>query len=189
MLTPDAATATVPVVNSATSFMTPDELAQVGFGAVGRAARISRLARLYEPAHIFLGDEVRIDDFAIVSPGAGEIIVGSFVHIAAASMLFGGVTIGDWSTLSSRVAVYGVSDDFRTDAVTYPHVTDQRAVVVEPVSIGDHVVVGTGSTVLPGANIGPGIAIGAMSLVTGPIERPGLYVGTPVRWLRYRTTG
>jgi galactoside O-acetyltransferase len=51
------------------------------------------------------------------------------------------------------------------------------------------VVVGTGATVLPGASIGDGIAVGAMALVRVPLLRPGVYVGVPARWLRERSAG
>jgi galactoside O-acetyltransferase len=168
--------------------MSPDEIERIGFGRVGPIVRISRFARFYGAEKISLGDEVRIDDFAILSPGDGEIVLADHVHIAAGAMLFGDVRLGSWSTLSSRVAVYAVSDDFTIDATTYPH-GDQRtrAVTSDPVAIGDRVVIGTGSTLLPGVRIVSGTAVGAMSLVTTPIDTPGLYAGIPVRRLGSRT--
>jgi galactoside O-acetyltransferase len=60
-------------------------------------------------------------------------------------------------------------------------------VIERPVTIGSYVVIGTGSTVLPGSDVHDGISVGAMSLVTHPLEIPGIYAGIPARFLRARS--
>lgn len=180
------ATGTVPVMTDRDSFMVASEIAAVGFASVGAKVRISRLARFYRPSAIRLGDEVRIDDFAVLSAGLKGIALEGFNHVAVGALIFGDVTLRPWSTLSSRAAIYSISDDFTVDTHTYPNVEAGRFITSEPVMIGSRVVVGTGSTILPGVTIVDGVSIGAMSLVTRPIERPGLYVGMPVRFLRER---
>jgi galactoside O-acetyltransferase len=167
--------------------MTPEELRHVGFAEFGRDVRISRMARIYRPNRISLGDEVRIDDLVVLSPGEGRIQLAGRNHIAVGCLLYGTISMAAWSTLSSRVAVYAVSDDFRFDATTYPHEgANSRRVLSEPVRIGSRVVIGTGSTILPGASVADGISVGAMSLVTNVLRRPGLYYGVPARWIRDR---
>ena len=64
------------------SFLSPEEIESIGFGAVGRAPRISRHARFYGTALIRLGDEVRIDDFAVLSAADGGIRLEGHNHIA-----------------------------------------------------------------------------------------------------------
>jgi acetyltransferase-like isoleucine patch superfamily enzyme len=172
-------------MTSADSFLERRELDLVGFRTVGTNVRISRFARFFNPGAIEIGDEVRIDDFAILSPGAGTIRFEGFNHVAAAAMIFGEVTLRPWSTLSSRVVVYAVTDDFTIDAATYPH-SGQRNLVRAPVVIGERVVVGTGSTVLPGVEIVSGVSIGAMSLVRRSVLEPGVYAGIPVRRIASR---
>ncbi len=170
-----------------TSFLSPAEAQAIGLGSIGPNLRLSRFARLYRPERIFLGSEVRIDDFAILSPGDGEIRMAGHNHIGAGAMLFGAVSIGEWSTVSGRVAVYASSDDFVVDAITYPHARPElRAVISNRVDIGSRVVVGTGSTILPGVRIADGVAVGAMSLVTRPLMKPGVYAGIPAQWRRAR---
>ena len=48
-------------------------------------------------------------------------------------------------------------------------------------SIGRHVIVGTGSTILPGVKLGEGCAVGAMSLLNRDAEPWGIYHGIPAR--------
>src|SRR5688572_28243038 len=128
------------------SFLREDELEALGLGSLGAHPRISRFARLYGTASIHLGDDVRVDDFAIPSPGTGTIRLEGFNHVAAGAMLFGDVTLRPWCTISSRAAVYATSDDFTLDATTYPHAGD-RVLVQNSVTLGSRVVIGTGSTV------------------------------------------
>jgi galactoside O-acetyltransferase len=175
------------VNRTTTSFLTEVELADIGFASVGRDVRVSRFARIYLAEHIDLGDSVRIDDFAVISPGPGRIRLEGFNHIATGGLLFGTVTMRPESTISSRTAIYARSDDFTVDAVTYPHAGDQeRRLIDVPTTIGSRVVIGSGSTVLPGADVADGISVGAMSLVNRPLTVPGVYAGIPVRYLRAR---
>ena len=169
-----------------TSFLDSRELVGLGLAAFGRRVRVSRFARLYTPERIFLGDEVRIDDFALLSPGNGVIRLEGHNHVGAGAMLFGDIELAIGATISGRAAVYATSDDFSILAPTYPY-ADGRRLVHGRVRIGRGVVVGTAATVLPGSSIDDGIAVGAMSLVRVPLSRPGVYVGVPARWLRERS--
>ena len=53
--------------------------------------------------------------------------------------------------------------------------------------LGRHVIVGSGSVVLPGVVIGDGCSVGALSLVTKSLPEWGVYFGAPVRRLRARS--
>lgn len=171
-----------------TSFYTEEELAALGLKAYGRDVRISRKACLYGAEHISLGDHVRIDDFCLLS---GNVSLGSFIHLAAGVLLFAGdagITIGDYSTLSSRCAVYALTDDYSGAAMTNPTVPEAYThVTQQPVSVGRHVIVGTGSTILPGVTVGEGCAVGAMSLLRGDCEPWGIYYGIPARRQKERS--
>ena len=171
-----------------TSFYSKEELAALGLKAFGRDVRISRKASLYGAEHISLGDHVRIDDFCLLS---GHITLGSYIHLAAGVYLFAGeagIEIEDYSTLSSRCAVYALTDDYSGAAMTNPTVPERYTHVTEqPVSIGRHVIVGTGSTILPGVTVGEGCAVGAMSLLSRSAEPWGVYWGTPARRQKERS--
>lgn len=70
-----------------TSFYTEEELKGLGFRHIGNGVCISRKASIYGAQNISLGDHVRIDDFCILS---GRIEIGSYVHVAAYTALYGG---------------------------------------------------------------------------------------------------
>ena len=87
-----------------------------------------------------------------------------------------------FSGLSQSVRIYSSSDDYSGKSLTNPTVPKKYLnVKIKPVVIGRHVVIGSGSVVLPGANIGNGSSVGALSLVTKSLEEWGIYLGTPAK--------
>lgn len=165
---------------SASSFYSEEELSTLGFASYGKNVLISRNARFYSPGKMNFGDNVRIDDFAMLS---GRVTLGDHVHIAVAALIFAGdagVTIDKYSTLSSRSAIYAISDELAGHSILSPTVPAQYSRVTgKSVHIGRHTAICTGCTVLPGCNVGEGCTIGAMSLVTKPLEPWGMYYGIP----------
>ena len=170
------------------SFYSPEELGALGLKEYGENVLISRKCSIYGAENIRLGSHVRIDDFCLLS---GKVELGSYVHIAAGCLLFGGsagIRFEDYSTISSRGAVYAVSDDYSGEHMTNPMVPEAfTAVTQEPVSIGKHCIIGSGCTVLPGVTLGEGCAVGSMSLVNRSAEPWGIYVGIPARRVKERS--
>lgn len=146
---------------------------------------ISSEAKIYRPELISFGDHCRVDDFVTLTPGpAGAIEVGSYVHISAYSMIDAPetVTIGDFSGFAARVTIYGCTDNYFGECLTGPCVPEKyRRVRSSPIVIGNYVIVGASSVILPGAYIAEGCAIGAMALVRARLEPWGVYSGIPVR--------
>ena len=173
-----------------TSFYSEDELRDLGLHSFGKRVYISRRASLFSPGTISLGDNVRIDDFCILSGGARGIHLGSYIHIACYTALFGnaGIFIGDFAGISSRCAIYTYSDDYSGLTLTGPLVPDEYKTHsrVGPVTIGRHVIVGASSTILPGLTIGEGTAVGAHSLVSKSLDPWGVFVGVPARFVKAR---
>lgn len=170
------------------SYYTDSELRRIGFLKVGACVKISRKASFYRPESILINDYVRIDDFCILS---GKITIDSYVHIAAYSALFGGtvgIDIGKYSNISSRVCIYALSDDYSGKTMTNPMIPDRfKAVLQKRVSIEDNVIIGTGSTILPGVTLSQGTAIGAMSLVKSSTKPWMIYAGIPVKVVKKRS--
>lgn len=131
-----------------TSFYTPEELAQLGVKSYGKNVRLSRYAQIYSPEKISIGDNVRIDDFCILS---SNIILGSHIHIAAYCALYGsdyGITMEDYTGLSVRVTIYAAMDDFSGDYLIgpihdtkYTNVTGGKVVLFRYSQIGEGAVV------------------------------------------------
>jgi acetyltransferase-like isoleucine patch superfamily enzyme len=72
---------------------------------------------------------------------------------------------------------------FGYDSVILAHGYLRRELQTGPVVIGDHVTVGTKSTILPGVVIGEGAVISAMSLVNKDVPPYTFVGGVPIRVL------
>jgi acetyltransferase-like isoleucine patch superfamily enzyme len=80
------------------------------------------------------------------------------------------------------------SDDYSGSAMTNPTVPPEFTHVSQaPVVLGRHVIIGSGSIVLPGSCLGDGVSIGALSLVKESLDPWGIYAGIPVKRLRDRS--
>jgi len=170
-----------------TSFYSEEELQTIGFKKLGKNVRISRKTSIYGAEQIEIGDNVRIDDFCILS---GRIKIGNYVHIASGCYLFAGeagITLEDFSGLSSRVTIYAVTDDYSGEVLTNPTIPmEYRRVIEKPVLIMKHAIIGTGATILPGVTIGLGAAVGAMSLVTKDVLDWAIVAGIPAKFIKER---
>lgn len=170
------------------SFYQVDELAALGLAKVGENVFISRKASFYSPEKIIIGNNIRIDDFCILS---GMIEIGNYVHIAPYTSLHGGlagISIKDFANLSSKLAVYAVSDDYSGDTMTNAMVPlEYRNMQNEPVVIEKHVIIGSGSVVLPGVTLREGSAFGALSLINKSSEPWTINAGIPFRKIKERS--
>ena len=171
-------------------FLTPDEIAQIGFAFVGIDVLIDRDTRIINAQTIRIGSHVRIDAFAILSAGPEGIQLGNHVHIGAGTHIFGGggaVIFEDFSGASGRVSIYTLSDDFTRGHLTNPTVPETlRMVQKGPVTLRRHSLVGAGSVVLPGVELRFGSAVGALTLVRKSVEECAVVSGNPARQLRQK---
>lgn len=161
----------------------------MGFASVGENIFISDRASFYNCAQISLGNNVRIDDFCVLSAGEGGIIIGSYVHVAVYSSLIGAgkITLSDFCNISSRVAIYSSNDDYSGASMTNPMVPSQYTGVTHAdVYLGRHVIVGSGTIIVPGASLEDGVAVGALSLINKNCRSFGVYAGVPAEHIKDR---
>lgn len=171
------------------SMLSREAIQTLGFASVGENVQISDRASFYGVTRIILGNNVRIDDFCVLSAGDGGIKVGDYVHIAVYSSLIGAgrITLSDFCNISSRVAIYSSNDDYSGATMTNPTVSGEYTGVTHAdVFLGKHVIVGSGSVILPGVTLEGGVAIGALSLVHRSCEAFGIYAGNPARRIKER---
>ncbi len=164
-------------------------LEAIGFSSVGSNVLISDRASIYGASRIDIGNNVRIDDFCVLSAGAGGIVIGNYIHLAVYSSLIGRgrITLNDFCNISSRVSIYSSSDDYTGATMTNPMVPEEfTGVTHADVTLGRHVIVGSGSVVLPGVTLMDGAAVGALSLVRDDCQAYGVYAGTPANYVRER---
>jgi len=173
------------------AFLSSQQISEMGFMSVGYNVLLSDRASFYGCDKISIGNNVRIDDFCVLSAGVGGIEIGDYIHVAVYTSLIGAgkISIQSYSNISSKVAIYSSNDDYSGTYMTNPMVPEEFTDVThEDVSIGKHVIVGSGSVILPGVCLEEGVAIGALSLVNNSCDAFGVYSGVPVKKLKNRKT-
>ena len=171
------------------AFLTAQQLTDMGFAALGSNVLISDKASIYGAQRIKIGNNVRIDDFCVLSAGEGGIEIGSYIHIAVYTSLIGAgrIALSDFANISSKVAIYSSNDDYTGEFMTNPMVPAEYTNVTHAdVTLGKHVIIGSGSVVLPGVTLYDGVAVGSLSLVTKDCEAFGVYIGAPAKKIKNR---
>jgi len=172
------------------SFLTVSELASVGLKRYGSNVLISRLAQLYNPGNIHIGNNVRIDAFSILSSGTEPFILDDYIHIAANVCIWGnaGFHSKSLTNISAGTKIYTQSDSYCGNYLIGPSVPLKfRNVYGSPLTIEKHVIIGAGSVILPGAALGEGVAIGSNSLVLKDCKPWSIYAGSPAKFIKERS--
>lgn len=171
------------------SFYNEEDLQRMGFKSVGREVRISRKASFYGIEAISIGDNVRIDDFCILS---GKISLHSHIHISAYCALYGsmGIEVEDYSGISPRCTLFSAMDDFGGDYLIGPiHPENTIHITGGKILLKRYTQIGSGCTVFPNVILEEGSVIGAMSLVTRSVPAWTISVGIPAHVISNRKKG
>src|SRR5699024_9631180 len=90
-------------------------------------------------------------------------------------------------TLAYGVKVFSQSDDYSGETMVNSLIPKKyKNERMEKVTLKRQVIVGAGSTIMPGVTISEGCSIGAMSLVTKDTNPWGVYLGIPAKRVRER---
>ena len=166
------------------AWLTDEQVREMGFARVGNNVMLSDKASYYNCKNIRIGNNVRVDDFCVLSAGVGGIDIGNYIHIAVFSSLIGAgnISLDDFCNISSRVSIYSSNDDYSGASMTNPTVPPEFTNVQHAeVKIGRHVIIGAGSIILPGVTLEEGVAVGALSLVKKACNSFGIYMGVPAK--------
>jgi acetyltransferase-like isoleucine patch superfamily enzyme len=166
-------------------FLSPSELASLGLAAVGEGVLIDRAAVFVNPGCIRIGSRTRIDAFCVITASDHGVTIGRRVHLGAGCQIFGGggaVTLEDFTCLSGRTSAYTTCDDLVDGHLINPTIpAEYRRVQCGPVTLRRHAVVGCGSVVLPGVELGYGATVGALTLVRKSVPECEVWQGVPAR--------
>lgn len=168
------------------SFFSEEELKKLGIKKYGNNVLISRKASIYSPENIKIGNNVRIDDFCILS---GNISIGNYVHISAYTALYGkyGIEINDYCGCSPRTILFSATDDFSGEYMISPMVPEEYCNITGgKIKLCKFVQIGANTIVMPNVLIKEGTAVGASSLVKNNLEEWGIYAGIPTRKIKDR---
>ena len=129
--------------------------------AFGKATVVKALAVVQTSGGaVRLGRHCALSSFDHISTGDGDVVIGDYVRIAPNCTLVGGT-----KAIAPRGEV----------------IVDQPEVVPNGIVIGDDVLIGAGTVVLPATNIGRGVVIGAGSVVQGDIPDYAIAAGRPAK--------
>ena len=164
---------------------------------VGKNTIISPKVSIYGGDRIEIGDNVRVDDFCILSSGSsgeGYIKIGSHSHIPVFCALFGGagIILEDFATLCARDSLYSESDDFSGESLMGPMILMKYKIKYKKglIYLKRHTIIGTGAIIMPGVTTEEGTCIGAFSLVNKSCTVPwSFYAGVPAKLIRERKKG
>ena len=173
------------------SFYTEEELKEIGLKSFGKNVLISKKASIYGAKNMTIGNNVRVDDFCILS---GKITFGNYIHVSAYTSLFAGdigIELEDFTTISSRCVIYAITDDYSGNYMTNPMIDDKyRNVISSKIIIKKHSIIGSGSTIIPNGKseliIEEGTSIGAMSFVRKNTLAWNMYFGVPAKIIKTR---
>lgn len=150
-------------------------------------ARFEPGVQVKSPKLLSLGENVQIQKDSIMHCGG-----------MAWSNRKGQITIGDDAVVSPHCIFYGAGEieigdrfDCGPGCYIFSSRTDMQNAsehVFEKVTIGDDVVLFAGCIISPGVTIGNGVMVGAGSLILDDLLEPGLYVGTPAKMIRPKST-
>jgi galactoside O-acetyltransferase len=173
----------VPLQNN---FYSDDELCGLNFLSIGKNVSISRNASFYDISKISIGNNVRIDDFCILS---GKISIGNYVHISAYNALYGGagIIIKDFCGLSPRCCLFSRSDDFSGNYMISPMVPNNLTNVKSgSIILENFVQLGTNSVIMPGITCQEGSVTGALTFVDSNLDPWSINCGIPSKKIKNR---
>jgi acetyltransferase-like isoleucine patch superfamily enzyme len=179
------------------------------FRSTGRGLVVGRNVTIRHPHKIELGNNVAIDDYAVIdargdeSVGVrladeviinrncmlkaktGPISVGRYTNIGPNSVIVSqtGIEIGESVLIAG--GCYINAGGYQTDDLSQPMVN--RGVYSKgPIKIGDDVWISTGAIILDGVTVGSHAVVGAGAVVTQDIADYDIVAGIPARVIRSR---
>ena len=157
---------------------------------------VSKNIRVRCPDDFIIGDNSIVDDFSYFST---KVKIGRCSHVASGCSIAGGkdsqFELGDYSSISSGVKIWCVSNDFSNDVVTIipPEVLKisgniKGSLIKGDVKIGNFTAVGSNTVIMPDNYIPEGTVVGAISFVPSgyKFKSWSVYAGIPVRFVKKR---
>ena len=168
---------------------TIEELEKMGVTIYGENIKITRFVNIYNPKNLILHDNIRIDDFTIISC-KGIIEIFNFVHISAQCFISSStkITIGNFSAISVGTKIFGSCDDFSGEFLANPTIpTEYTNVKIGDILIGENVIIGSNSVMMPNIVIEEGAVIGANSFINKNCSSWNIYAGNPIKFIKNRS--
>jgi acetyltransferase-like isoleucine patch superfamily enzyme len=141
-----------------------------------RDVEFGERVKVVNPVNLYgcsIGNDCFIGPFVEVQ---SQVVIGSGTRIQSHSFVCELVTIGDNCFIGHGVMF--INDTFTTGGPAHG-----RKELWRSTKIGNRVSIGSNATILP-VEICDDVVIGAGSVVTRDIHKPGIYAGSPARFLK-----
>jgi acetyltransferase-like isoleucine patch superfamily enzyme len=140
--------------------------------------------------NISIKDYTWIDTNVRLEAMLGRIEIGSRVHIAA-NVIVGSresVIIGDFAAIAAGAKIYSNSEvPLPGLHMSGPMVPEKhKSFESKPIELGKDSVVGANAVLLPGANLGEGSILGALSFLNKTVPNWEIWAGAPARRIAVR---
>lgn len=152
----------------------------------GTRALVSPAARVQWGREVSLGPGTVVKALAIIQSSGGMVRFGrdcaisSFVHVSTGA---GDIIAGDGVRIAPNCTLVGGTKEVRTRSVL---IRQQPEAEPRGLWIGDDVLIGANTVVLPGSHIGKGAVIGAGSVVSGQVPEYAIVAGAPAKVIGHR---
>jgi acetyltransferase-like isoleucine patch superfamily enzyme len=166
------------------------QLLKLGVNICGNNIKISKQTKIINPQNLFLKDNIRIDDYCLIS-AHGKINIGNYVHISRNCFLISStnnmIKLSDFSGLSNNCSLFGQSDNYDGTTLTNPTIPKIYTNIISGnIILEKHVIIGSTSIILPNTYINEGSSVGCLSVVNGTLDPWRIYAGNPLKNIKER---
>lgn len=148
---------------------------------IGPGARV----RVGKGAKLTIGPGLYLSENALVQvdPGA-RAVIGAHVFMNANARIVAAesVEVGEHVLVGPNACIYDHDHVFDGEGV-------HAQLITSPIKIGSRSWIGANSLVTRGCSVPPNTLVGGGSVVTRPLEEPGVYAGSPARQLKSYVSG
>ena len=170
------------------NWYTIKQLRDMGIRVLGNNIKISNKTSIYNPTNIILHDNIRIDDFCILS-AKGPIEINNFIHIGSHVLISSSkrIELHNFCGIASGSKLYGSNDDYSGVALLGPTVPEYlRQIKDGQIICEEYSSIGAGLIVLPDVVLSRGSILGTLSVLKKTTEPWTIYGGNPAKILKKR---
>ena len=162
------------------NFISSSRLKKLKLKSHGKKIQISPNVTIIGSDNIQMGDNVRIDDYTIISAKEGFLKLGSNIHIGGQSYLGcgGGIEIKSNVNIAQGVKIYSKINDYLS--------AKKNKIIKGLVTIEKNVILGSNVVVIGKSKIKEGTTVGALSLVKQNLNSWSIYAGCPAKFIKKR---
>ena len=153
-------------------------------GKLGKSSFIrTRVRILGNPKRLKIGDKFKICENCIIAIGKAEIEIGNNGFIGVGTYInasYGNVKIGNGVAIAPFCKLFTFSHHYSLEKSVW------ESFYYKDVVIGNDVLIGSNSVILPGVTIGDGAIIAAGSVVIRDVESYSIVGGIPAKIIKRR---